>query len=95
MIAKLLSTLSQRFVEADLLAAVCVPYPFLHLTLWVTACPAVLPHAAFGRDMSVDAKPGSLSELKVAASCSLVWPGRLTACLPGWLADCRGELAAD
>lgn len=75
-------TLSQRFVEADLLAAVCEPYPFRHLALQVAA---VLPHAACGRDVSVDSKPGSLSELKVVASCSLVWPSRLTTCLPGWL----------
>lgn len=69
-----------------LLAAVCLPHPFLHLALWVTARPSILPHAAFGRELSVDAKPGSLSKLKVAASCSLVWPSRLTACLPAWLA---------
>ena len=36
--------------------------------------------------LAVDAKPGSLSELKVAASCSLVWPSRLPA-LRGWLTD--------
>lgn len=70
---------------ADLLAAVCVPHPFLHLSLWVTARPAMLPHAAFGRELSVYAEPGSLSELKVAASCSLIWPS-LTACLLARLA---------
>lgn len=85
MIARLLRTLSQRCVEGfvgdDLLAAVCVPYPLRHLPLAVTDCPAALPHAALGTDVSVDAKPGSLSELKVAASCSLICPSRLTACL--------------
>ncbi|KAK2922249.1 hypothetical protein Q8A73_001734 [Channa argus] len=38
--------------------------------------------------LAVDAKPDNPSELKVAASCSLVWRSGPTARLHGWLIDC-------
>lgn len=91
MIARLLRTLSQRFVEADpLKQQFSCPTPFLHLTLWVQPVrpSGHMRHLAeIWLLVAVDAKPGSLSELEVAASCSLIWPSRLTACLPGWLTD--------
>lgn len=72
-------------------AVLCVPYLFLHLILWVQPVhlSCHMQHLAeICLSLAVDAKPGSPSELKVAASCSLIWPGWLTARLHGWLTDC-------
>lgn len=55
--------------------------PLSHLTLRVTDRPAALPHAALGTNASVNAQPGSVSELKVMTKYSLICPNSLTVCL--------------
>lgn len=91
MIARLLRTLSQRFVEADLSEQrfACPPSPFLHLSLWVQPVhPSChMQHLAeVCLSLAVDAKPGSLSRVE---SGGQLFPrlARPTDCLPARLAD--------
>lgn len=89
-----LKALRQRSIEVDL--PTFAPHPPCVVSFsGVTACLAVRSHSVLGRRPSDDATPGSCSELKVAANCSLVWQRWPMAFLPSWLTDCCGELVSD